>query len=213
MFFQGISPISKQSQETLLQAIYGEEAKKLPRVLQLRYANKPYSNDSVLLQGQMNINISKTFRLLSPLFKLTGALVMYSANNVPVKVELRSQEKSREIMMHRTFNYRDRKPVSFNSRILSVKKNVVIELMRFRFAARLIYSFDKDKITMNYGGYVFRLGQYLIPMPLGFLIGKFYSFEQAESDDVFNMQVKVVHPLMGNIFQYDGRFKIVTSHD
>ena len=70
LFLQRIPPIVQSPQETLIQMIYGKLAQKLPEILQKRYANRPYSNDRFLLQGEMNISISKTFRLLSPLFRL-----------------------------------------------------------------------------------------------------------------------------------------------
>ena len=61
---------------------------------------------------------------------------------------------------------------------------------------------------MSYGGYVFRLGKHLIPISLGFILGKFYAVEIAESDEVFSMQVSIAHPIFGKIFQYDGKLSV-----
>lgn len=213
LFLRRIPPIPKPMQMPLIQKIYGDQAKEIPKILQDRYSNRPYSKDTLLLKGEMTINLSKPFRVLSPLFRLAGALVPYPAEKIPVTVEFVSDEKSDSILMHRTFYYPDIPPYHFCSRVIYIKDNIVIELMRFGFASKLIYTFDKDTIVMSYGGYVLRLGKWLIPMPLGFLIGRFYAFEKAVSDDKFNMEVKMVHPLFGTIFQYDGYFKIATSHE
>lgn len=213
LFLQKILPITYQPQATLAKMIFGGAADKLPQILQKRYANRPHSKDSLLLQGEMNIFISQTFRLLSPLFRLAGSLVPYPANNIPVQVKLMSDEKSNAILMQRTFYYQNKMPYHFSSRMMHIRDNIAIEFMRFGFASRLIYRMEENKIIMDYGGYVFRLGKWLLPLPLGFLIGKFYAFEVAESDESFAMQVKMVHPLFGKIFQYDGKFKISARHD
>lgn len=213
LFLRKIPPIKKPTDKPLIQKIYAEKAVNLPQILLDRYSNRPYSKDRLLLKGEMNITISKTFRLLSPLFRLAGTLAPYPAKKIPVTVELVSNENSDSILMHRIFYYPDRPPYHFSSQVIHVKDNVVIELMRFGFSSKLLYTSDKNMIVMNYGGYVLRLKKWLIPLPLGFLIGKFYAYEEAISDDEFKMEVKMIHPLFGKIFQYDGIFKVAKSHE
>ncbi len=41
------------------------------------YANRPYSNDVVTLDGVMDIKLSKLTRAMKPLFKVFGTLVPY----------------------------------------------------------------------------------------------------------------------------------------
>lgn len=211
LFIRRIPPIAKPMQKPLIEKIYGEQAQEIPKILRGRYSNRPCSNDRLLLKGEMNISISWVFCILSPLFRLAGAFAPYPAEKIPVTVECISDEKSDLVLMHRTFYYPDKSPYHFRSRILHIKENIVVELLHFGFATKLIYSFNKNKIIIDFGGYVFCLGKRLIPIPLGFLIGKIYAFEEAVSVDQFNMQVKIVHPLFGKIFQYDGYFKIATS--
>lgn len=122
-------------------------------------------------------------------------------------VQFVSQEQSKKITMHRIFHYSDRLPYHFISQMVHVKDNVLIEMMRFRLAAKLIYTFKDNQIIMSYGGYVFCLGKKLIPIPLGFLLGKFHAIEEAFSDDAFHMHVQLNHFLFGKIFEYDGHFK------
>jgi hypothetical protein len=213
LFFRKIPAIQKPSQKTFIQKIVGDQTQLIPNILQQRYSNRTYSKEIILLNGEMNITISKSFNILSPLFRLAGALVPYPAEKIPVLVELVSNENSDMILMCRTLYYSDKTPYHFRSRIMHIKDNIVIELMRFGFGSKLIYNVDKDKIIMNYGGYVLRLGKWLIPIPLSYLIGKFEAYEQAISEDTFNMEVKLVHPIFGKIFQYDGYFKITTPHE
>lgn len=210
LMLRRIRPIINQYQEPLIRCIFGDQAQKIPNVLQRRYSNRVYTQDTILLKGEINIAMSKIFRIMSPLFRLVGALVPYPAEKIPVTVNFVSDEKSDRILMSRIFYYPDRPPYYFCSRIIHIKDNIVIELMRFGFASKLIYHFDKTKIIMDYGGYVICIGKRLVPIPLGFLIGRLYAFEEVVSNDEFAMQVKMVHPLFGTIFQYDGHFRIAT---
>lgn len=209
-----IPSLPMTTQKQLIQKIFDEQTQKIiPNILRERYLNRPYSKDTLLLKGEMNITISKIFSLLSPLFRLTGALVPYPAQKIPASVELTSDNNSEKILMYRTFYYPDQPSYHFRSQVIHIKDNLVIELMRFGLASKLIYTFDNNKISMNYGGYAVRIGKILIPIPLKYLIGEFYACEEATSDDQFNMLVKLTHPLFGKIFQYDGYFKIVKSNE
>ena len=208
LFFRGIPQIQQPPQKPLIEKILGDQIQLIPPVLQDQYSSKPYSNDALLLKGQMNIFISRAFQILSPLLRLVGAPVPYSGENIPVTVEFISNEKTNKILMRRTFFYSDKPPYCFSSSVIHIKNNIIIELIRFRFAIKLIYTLDNNKINLNDGGYVFCLGKWLIPLPIGFLIGKFHIFEEAVTEDEFIMHVSMHHFLLGKIFQYDGHFKI-----
>lgn len=213
LLLQGVSPITNKPAKTLAELIYGASAENLPAVLKNRYANRPFRQDKVVVTGTINITFSKVFSVVSPLFRLTGALVPYPAKNIPVTVEFTSSKNSNVVIMHRTFYYENRKPYHFTSRVIHINNNVVLEVMRFSLASRLIYFYDNEVITMDYGGYVFKLGKWLIPLPLGWFIGKFHAFEKKESDDSFSMAVIMIHPLFGKTFQYDGRMTLAKSTD
>jgi len=210
LFIRKIPPLPMPAQKPLIEKIFGEQTKNIPPILRKRYSNRPYSTDTLQLKGEMNITTSKLFQFLSPLFKLAGTLVSYPAEKIPATVELTSDIKSNKITMHRTFYYSNKSPQHFISKVIHIKDNIVIESMRFGFASKLIYTYDKNQITMEYGGYAFCFGTKLIPIPLGLLIGRFYLHEEAVSDDQFKMLFKLTHPLFGKIFQYDGYFKILS---
>lgn len=213
LYIRRIKPLPMPTQKSLIEKIFAEQTKNISPVLQKRYSNRPYSKDRLLVKGEMNIEVSKFFKFLSPLFRLSGALVPYPAQKIPVTVEFVSDTESNKIIMHRTFYYPDKKPYHFTSKVMHIKDNIVLEMMKFGFATKLIYTYDNNKITMDYGGYVLCIGKTLIPIPLGFLVGRFYAYEETISDDQFIMLVKLTHPLFGKIFQYDGYFKIANSDE
>lgn len=186
---------------------------KLPKILQRRYNINPYSDNKLVLNGVMNITMSRMFRIFSPFFRIVGALTPYSGNNIPVDITLISNRNSPFVLMHRIFYYKNRPPYHFSSKMLPIKDNEIIELTRFRIGIKLLYRLENNKIIMDYGGYIFYLGKWSFPLPLHYIIGKFSAYEKAENDEIFNMQVNIVHTFFGKIFECTGKFKIDSSND
>jgi hypothetical protein len=117
-----IPPIPQNHQKNLASLIYGDSAEKIPTILKMRYSNRPYSTDKLLLLGKINITFSRTYRILLPFFRLSGGLVPYSAEDIPISVVLSSNERSATICMHRTFHYSNKKPLSFPISYSAYKK-------------------------------------------------------------------------------------------
>ncbi|AFB21170.1 DUF4166 domain-containing protein [Rickettsia canadensis] len=181
---------------------------KLPIILQKRYNIKPYSNNKITLEGKMNITISKIFQCFSLFCRAVWDLTSYPDNNIPVAVILTSDKTSPIILMHRIFYYKNRAAYHFYSKMILIKDNIILELIRFRIAIKLLYHLENNKIIMDYGRYVLYLGKSLIPIPLHLIIGKFFTYKEIENDKIFNIRVKMVHTLFSKIFEYTGKFKI-----
>lgn len=211
LFIRKTPPIATTNTSSLIEKIYGEDAHTIPIVLKKRYASTPYVNGKIILTGTMNVTLSKLFNFLSPILQFTGTLVPYSATNIPVTVNLISDERSDAIMMERHFYYQGKKPYIFSSCVMHIKNNLVIEEIKFGIVSKLIYSYKDNTIFMNHGGYALKLGSKLITLPLGIVFGRVTAYEKAISDIEFEMQVNLTHPLFGRIFQYDGTFKICNN--
>ena len=78
--------------------------------------------------------------------------------------------------MYRIFYYKNRPAYHFYSKMILIKDNIILELIRFRIAIKLLYHLENNKIIMDYGGYVLYLGKSLIPIPLHLIIGKFFTY-------------------------------------
>lgn len=181
--------------------------------LQKRYSNRPYSSDIIQSKGTLDIYLSWLFKILSPLFRLTGTLCPYQGSNVPVEVQFISHPQSETISIHRTFHFANRKPYLFNSQLKLTKNNYIIEFMRFNIGWKFRLEYDKTnkKVTMNHHGYVISLFGILIPLPIAFIVGHGYAEEVALTDDSFKMLMKISHPIFGVLFQYSGTFKIAET--
>jgi len=192
----------------IFQAIFGKTWHNLPPVLQKHYANRPHSNDVVVVDGFMNVQVSLFAKILTPFFRLAGALVPYAGDNVPVTVTFRSEIDSDVYCFDRVFNFPDRPAYHFRSRMLPVGGNAVVELMPIGIGWHASYEFDGAKILIKHLGYKIKLGNKLFRLPLEFLLGRGYAEEEALDENNFRMYMEIKHKILGVIYVYKGNFQI-----
>ncbi len=180
----------------------------MPEVLKKRYANRANTNDQVVVDGVLNVHMSKWMRFWSPLLRLCGALLPYSGKDIPVQVSFQSFPDSNHVGFHRTFNFPNHGEVKFRSKLVPVKGDEVLEMMRFGLAWRMRYAYEDNKAKLMHKGYSLCLGKLKIPMPMYLILGKAYAYETATSDNGFDMYFEMIHPLFGKIFGYDGSFTL-----
>ena len=175
------------------------------------YANRPYSNDLVTVEGTLDVTCGRIFRLLSPLFHLLSGIPPYTGRDAPVTVNFRSTGNSEEFHFDRTFYFAGKKPWRFRSKMVQVRDNEVIEIMRFGIVWRLLYEWRDNKVILRHKGYGIRIVGTLIPLPLTPLLGQGYAEEIALDDDSFAMQVNISHPWWGKLYEYKGQFRSTTE--
>ncbi len=192
----------------IFEDIFGDDWSKLPPVIRTHYANRPYSDDSVSVTGNLDVMCTGILKLLSPLMQLLGQIPARNENNVPVTVHFQSDKNTKAFHFNRTFNFKNAKPYTFKSRMVQVKGNEVIEIMRFGLCWKMLYLWDGQKVVLKHRGYALHLLGYFIPLPLSFIIGKGYGEEIAIDNNSFDMLTQITHPWWGKIHEYKGRFRI-----
>jgi hypothetical protein len=195
------------SNEPIFKSIFGQDWDTLPPVMRKHYANRPYHDDRVTLEGSMKIESSVLGRLLTPFFRLAGTLVPYEGENIPTTVHLISTATSGVFQFDRCFHFAD-KPYHFFSYMQPIGGNELVEFMRFGLGWRVAYHWNGDKVILTHRGYVLKLFGVLMPLPLGLIMGKGYAEETPINDDEFSMMMEIVHPLWGKIYGYSGIFKV-----
>ena len=170
------------------------------------YAIRPYSDDSVTVTGSLDVMATGVLKILSPLLKLMGQIPVNNENNVPVTVHFQSNKNSKAFHFNRVFNFKNTRPYNFQSRMMQIKGNEVIEIMRFGLGWKMLYLWDGQKVVLKHRGYALHIFGYFIPLPLTFLIGKGYGEETAVDDNRFDMLTQITHPWWGKIHEYKGRF-------
>ncbi len=196
--------------QPIFESVFGNHWKNLPEVFHKHYANRPNSRDVSIAEGSMTIEYSGMYKLLSPLFGFLHLLPPGQAANIPVTVTYRSHPDSSAFELDRRFRYPNQQPYRFRTRMIPVQENVVIELIRFGFGWRMQYQFDGKKVILQHHGYVFRILNHILPLPLQWLMGKIHAEEEAVSTDTFRTFMTISHPLFGH-YTYNGVFKMMSQ--
>lgn len=191
--------------QPIFQKVFADSWDLLPLVMKSHYAVRPISDDMVKVEGHLDIKISP---LVSVMARLTGMLLAYSGNDVPVTVVFTSGGDAKSFNFDRTFHFPERGDVKFRSRMEHIHDNVLVEFMRFGIGWKLAYEWDGSKVILAHRGYVWRIFGIMIPVPFEWIIGKGYAEETPISDDSFSMWTHSKHFLFGKTFGYSGEFKI-----
>lgn len=189
--------------------IFGQNWDSLPNVLQKHYANRPYSNDRVTVEGRLDVSCRSYLHLLRPFYRIVGSVPAVTEKNVPVTLHFESTPDTKAFHFNRIFYFSRTKPYRFESRMQQVCGNEVIEIMRFGMCWRMHYGWDGEKVTLRHKGYALKIFEYYLPLPITLLIGRGDANETAVDDDHFDVDVSITHPLFGIVYSYSGRFKVV----
>lgn len=205
--------MSHAIQEPVIKKALGKHWEQLDRLVQRHYDISPGTSSKMVIEGVMSevyhSNIAKLFLLPGRLF---GALVLYRGRDVPTRVVNRTRTDDRDAMYwHRTFHFSGQNPVVFGSRMVHTRGNEIIEFVRYGMGIRMSLSVQDAALVYKSLGYVWRIGALSIPIPGWALLGNAVIVEKAISDDAFEIEFVIRHPLLGKTFSYEGIFSITES--
>ncbi len=189
----------------IFKPIFGKSWETLPPVMHKHYANRPYSFDIATVKGNLDV-MCKWY--VQPFFRVLGTVPPYNEKNVPVTVNFTSQLETAGFGFERIFNFKNRQPVHFHSRMYQVKGNEVMECMNYGICWHSYYSWDGNKVTLRHKSYSLRVLDFNIPLPITWLVGRADADEIPVSDNTFAMCATITHPLFGKIYEYKGQFKV-----
>jgi len=197
---KGRSPIFK--------SIFAKQWNQLPVVMHKHYANRPYSNDLTIVEGQLDVMCSGPIKLFSPLFWLLGGIPPKNESNVAVTVQFESYIDTKEFRFNRIFYFKERKPYSFQSSMVPIGGNQLVEIMKFGLGWKMAYLWQDNSVKLEHRGYVIKLFGHFMPIPLAWLLGQGNATETAIDDNNFSMCVDITHPWWGKIYEYKGKFTV-----
>lgn len=175
------------------------------------YANRAFSNDVAIAEGKMDVSFGKIFTIFIPLFRLLGLLAPHQGKDVFTRVKFRSESNSNALCFDREFHFLGKKPVHFFSRMVPIGDNEIIEVMKCKIGWRCAYSYENGKVMLKHRGYNLCLFGLFIPLPVTFLVGEGSAWEDALSEDDFQMRMVIQHFLFGVIYEYKGQFRMLTN--
>jgi len=192
----------------IFQSIFGASWDSLPPVMKKHYANRPYTDDLTIVEGTLDVMCRGPMRFLSPLMKRMGQVPAHNEKDVPVTVKFQSEQGTKAFVFNRTFHFSGARPYAFRSRMMQIKGNEMIEIMRFGLGWKMLYLWDGEKVVLRHRGYALRLMGHYIPVPLALFLGEGYAEEVAVDDNTFDMITHITHPWWGRIYEYKGRFRV-----
>ena len=195
--------------EPIFKSIFGSAWDDLPPVIRKHYANRPYTNDKVIVEGILDTMCGGPIKAFSWLFWLLGGIPPHTEQNVPVTVNFDSARDTKAFHFNRIFHFKRVKPYCFRSRMIQIKGNDVVEIMRFGIGWRMNYVWEDGRVKLKHKGYMANLFGHSIPVPLTIFMGEGYAEEIPVDDDHFDMFVHMTHPWWGKFYEYRGRFKVI----
>jgi hypothetical protein len=195
--------------EPIFKSIFGNSWDDLPLVIKKHYANRPYSDDRVSVEGTLDTFCAGPVKWFAPFFWLMRGIPPHTESAVPVTVNFDSDKNTKAFHFNRMFQFKNVKHYSFKSRMIQIKGSEVIELMRFGIGWRMDYVWEDRRVKLKHKGYALSVFGHLIPLPLTALMGEGYAEEIPVDDKVFDMFVHITHSLWGKVYEYKGQFRVI----
>jgi hypothetical protein len=187
----------KQGQPVFKQ-ILGNQWDELGEVIQKHYFLRPYTNEHICVTGVMGeINHSFLAKMLIPFGMLFGALVPYRGKDIPIEVYYHTENENGNIYWDRVFMFPAKRPYHFRSYMQHMKNNEVDEYVRFGVGMRLKVTAEQGALVFRDCGYIWRIANISIPIPLRLIFGSAYIEERPIDSTRFSMKMEMKHPLFG----------------
>lgn len=205
----GVAMINNLNEEPIFKNVFGKDWDALPKCMKKHYSNRPYSLDTISVEGVLDIYCGGPIRKFPFLYWLLGSVPPVNEKNVPVHVDFKSSKNSNAFYLNRIFSLTKRRTHLFNSRMARVDEKYLVEIMRFGIGWKMEYSWTGEKVKISHVGYVLNVFGVFIPFPIAALAGKVYAEEIAVDENTFDMKVSVLHPWWGKLYEYSGKFYFV----
>jgi|GEM_PF-3250930 len=186
----------------MFKSILSNQWASLSPILQKHYGIE--NNETITMQGELDVKHGKLIKLLMPLIRLTGALVPVEGEKFIVTVE--NKRIGDTFFWHRKFQ-KENQIYEFNSKMQRFD-NDIIEFVGLGIGIRMGLNVADGGLVYEDKGYIIKIGKMLIPIPLNLLLGKsvIEEFVKPDNPHDFNMNFVVKHPWFGFAFSYSGYF-------
>lgn len=192
----------------VFQTILGDEWDSLGDIIRRHYFLQPNSSDYVCVPGEMSeIHHSLIAKPLIPFGLLFGAIVPYKGKNIAIDVHYSASPENSNIYWDRVFKFK-RGNYHFKSHMEPIRKNEVIEFVRYGIGIRLKVSVENSALVFRDIGYLWRVFDIEIPIPGRWIMGSVYVEERPVDETRFSMKMTLNHPIFGTLFRYNGEFKL-----
>lgn len=202
--------VNDESKPLIAQAL-GKKFGSLPPVFQKKYQNRIFSDDFLVMKGLVDVESSVYYRFLDLIFKYI--LPPTSGKNLPAKIEVLSDKYSNKLSILREISLAQGESRKFNTKLQITDTGMVFESLGVGLCGGVFeINLKGDKISYTPQKYACISGifNWLFKTKLvELMLGKVYIEEEALSEESFKLQLTIVNPVLGKIYKYSGRFKII----
>ena len=194
------------SSDPIFKSVFGPSWETLPKVFLTHYQTKPVSNDRLLANGFLDIEVKGIFKLFRYFYRCFGTAPMRTMKQVPCQVEYVGHSNCNQVQLIRTFFFPNEKPYIFQSKMAPIHKNIVCDIMSFGLCWKIRYVYENTRIQLEHLGYSLKVFKLFIPLPITFILGKTEAFEYVIDEHRFGMYAHINHPWFGILYSYQGEF-------
>lgn len=200
------------SEGELFREVMGDKWSNLHPEIQKRFEKNPAPGAPLRYRGVLEeLSCSFAGKLLGfltrPLIK--GALIPYSAADVPVDIRVYTEPGDPAIYKHRIYRLPGRTPIDFTSFMRRSAQGEVLEYVGVGLGMKLLV-FEKDRnLHFRSDGYFWDLGFARIPVPGILSPGDTYLMHINEGAGRFRIRIDIEHVLFGRMFVQAGVFEEV----
>lgn len=186
--------------KSMMEMALGESWVRMPEALKAHYQVGPNVD-----LGAMDIDFPGWMKPYLYLLHMIGALVPRRGKQVSTRVE--KEVVARCQTWHRTLTFDDGQTVVFNSHWEYAGGNRVIEYVNSIIGLEMAAYLEGNSLRYEGVRYVIRLGFFKLGLPEWMVLGHTTIEEHASADGGFDMDFRLTHPWLGEVFRYSGHFQ------
>jgi Domain of unknown function (DUF4166) len=196
----------------LMQKALGNSWHDLPPVIQRHYQLQADQQTANVVTGIMHVNYPFFVRPMLFITRLMGGLIDLKGDNMDARVEKWVKADSpKTLFWKRTLQAPNGKNTVFASRMEYQQDNELIEFVGFGLGLCLKLTVENNRLVYRSNGHLWQIGKLRIPIPDLLFLGHAAITETAVSEQEFDLDFKIEHPLFGLTYQYGGRFALMPS--
>lgn len=179
--------------------------------VQRRFNRLPTEGEPIVYTGTMDaIKRSKAGWLFATLTKVIGnPLSPHQGRDVPMTVELTTQQGKKGVYWKRTYHFKDRKPFSVTS-VKKDDKGRMMECVGGGFGMFLDVFAENGELHFLSSRYFWQLGSWYVPLPHWLSPGQTHVIHEdlahSHGQGVFRFSITMKHAILGTTFFQTGVF-------
>ena len=184
-----------------MQQVLGSQWEQLPTALQLHYQAE--TNTDI---GVLDVDYPRWMQPGLNILRWLGMLVNRRGNGFRTTVEKHMEGEAQH--WTRTITLSEGTTILFKSRWVYAGGNEIIEYVNRFLGLRMAAEVRGGKLCYEGRAYVLKLFGRPLPIPEWCLLGHATIVETALDDTRFEMDFRLRHPLLGQVFRYAGVFTV-----